>query len=143
MVFIEDRDGIYNAPIDKVWKLAQAHATEGAKIHPSAKNVLTEMLNENTFVNSWDEEINGQNVRIETRGTIYYPLGIAFEIIKGPFEGSKYFTYYISRSDDKTNVVVAGNFQSETIDDNKLKSTVLSVFEKVFEEDSAYLKYIQ
>jgi hypothetical protein len=65
------------------------------KIHPSAKNVSTEMLDENTFVNTWNEDIiNGQNVRIETRGTIYYPLGIAFEIIKGPFEGSNYFTYY-------------------------------------------------
>ena len=34
MVFIEDREGIFDAPIDKVWKLAMAHSTEGAKIHP-------------------------------------------------------------------------------------------------------------
>ena len=37
MVFIEDREGIFDAPIDKVWKLAKAHSVEGLKIHPSAK----------------------------------------------------------------------------------------------------------
>lgn len=40
MVFIEDRQGIFDAPIDKVWKLAQAHSIEDSKIHPGAKNVV-------------------------------------------------------------------------------------------------------
>jgi hypothetical protein len=31
MVFIEDREGIFDAPIDKVWKLAKAHSAEGSK----------------------------------------------------------------------------------------------------------------
>jgi hypothetical protein len=51
--------------------------------------------------------------------------------------------HIIPTSDNKTNVVVAGNFQSVTLDEDKLKSTVLSVLEKVFEEDSAYLKNMQ
>jgi hypothetical protein len=34
MAFIEDREGVFDASIDKVWKLAKAHSTEGAKIHP-------------------------------------------------------------------------------------------------------------
>jgi hypothetical protein len=49
MVFIEDREGIFDAPIDKVWKLAKAHSVEGSKIHPSAKNIETTMLDENTL----------------------------------------------------------------------------------------------
>jgi hypothetical protein len=60
MVFIEDIEGIFDASIDKVWRLAHAHATGGSKIHPSARNTITEMLSENTFVNTWDQEMNGQ-----------------------------------------------------------------------------------
>jgi hypothetical protein len=147
MVFIEDRQGIFDAPIDKVWKLAKAHSTEGSKIHPSAKNVVTEMVNEQIFTNSWDEEIKGQTVKIKAKGTIFYPLGIAFETIEGPFAGSTYFIYYIPISDNKTNVVVAGDFRSESIDptvgdDERLRSLVLSTLEKVFNEDCEYLKNI-
>jgi hypothetical protein len=148
MVFIEDREGVFDAPIDKVWKLGKAHFTEGSKIHPTAKNVVTEMINEQTFTNSWEEEINGQTVRIKMKGTIFYPLGVAFETIEGPFSGSTHFIYYIPRTDNKTNVVVAGDFRSISTDptvgdDERLRSIVLSTFEKVFNEDCEYLKTIQ
>ncbi|MDQ6723059.1 MAG: hypothetical protein M3Z01_02170 [Thermoproteota archaeon] len=145
MVFIEDKAGIFDAPIDEVWKLAQAHFTDGSKIHPSAKNVVTEMLNEQTFTNTWDEEINGRIVMIKVKGTIFYPVGVAFEMIEGPFAGSMYFIYYVPRDDNKTNVVVVGEFRSISIDptvgdDERLRSIILSMFEKVFDEDCAYLK---
>ncbi len=148
MVFIEDREGIFDAPIDKVWKLVQAHITEGSKIHPRAKNVVTEMLDDNIFINSWNEEINGQSVKIKTKGTMFYPLGVAFEMIEGPIAGSTYFIYYIPREYNKTNVVLTGEFNSLSIDptvgdDERLRSMVLSTFEKVFDEDCAYLKNIQ
>jgi hypothetical protein len=148
MVFIEDKEGVFDAPIDKVWKLAQAHFTEGSKIHPGAKDIVTEMINEQTFTNSWKEEVNGQIVRIKMKGTIFYPLGVAFETLEGPFSGSTYFIYYIPRNDNKTNVVVAGDFRSTYIDptidnDERLRSIVLSTFEKVFNEDCEYLKTIQ
>jgi hypothetical protein len=148
MVFIEDREGVFDAPIDKVWKLAQAHFTEGSKIHPGAKNVVTEMINEQTFTNSWEDKVNGQTIRIKMKGTIFYPLGIAFETIEGPFSGSTYFIYYIPKNDNKTNVVVAGDFRSTSIDptvgdDERLRSIVLSTFGKVFNEDCEYLKNIQ
>ncbi len=65
MVYIEDREGVFDAPLDKVWELVKAHATEGSLIHPSTKNVVTNLLNENTFINSWDEEINAQSIQIK------------------------------------------------------------------------------
>jgi hypothetical protein len=49
MIFIEDREGIFNTSIDKVWKLVQEHVTDGAKIHPGFKNIATEMEHENTL----------------------------------------------------------------------------------------------
>ncbi len=147
MVFIEDREGVFDAPIDKLWKLAKAHSTEGSKIHPSAKNVTTELINEQVFINSWEEEINGQSFRIKIKGTIFYPLGVAFEAIEGPIEGSTYFIYYIPLENNKTNVVVAGDFRSQSIDpvigdEERLRSIVLSKFKKVFYKDCDYLKNI-
>ena len=82
------------------------------------------------------------------RRTIFYPLGAAFETLEGPFSCSIYFIYYIPRNDNKTNVVVAGDFRSTNIDpiiynDERLRSIVLTTFEKVFNEDCEYLKTIQ
>ena len=85
MVFVEDREGVFDTPIDKVWSMAKAHFTDGSKIHPRAKNLVTNMLNEHSFTNIWDEEINRQSTNIKTKGTVFYPLGIAFEVIEGPF----------------------------------------------------------
>ncbi len=90
MVFIEDREGIFDAPIDKVWKLAKAHSSKDSKIHPSAKNIETTMLDDNTFINSWCEDIQEETVKIKMKWTIFYPPGIAFEMIEGPFSGSTY-----------------------------------------------------
>ena len=145
MVFIEDGEGIFDASIDKVWKLAQAHATDGAKIHPRFKNFKTDMEGENVFTCTWEEEINGQTVKMRERGTIFYPLGVAYEFVEGPFMGSKYFVYYISQEDDKTRVIMAGDFKSAQLnppvdDEERLRPIVLSAFEKVFEEDCDYLK---
>jgi hypothetical protein len=148
MVFIEDREGVFDASIDKVWKLVQAHLKEASKIHPSAKNVVTEMLDDNTFVNSWYEEINGHSIPIKAKGTMFYPLAVAFEMMEGPFAGSTYIVYYIPRPDNKTGVALVGEFRSSSIDptvgdEERLRSMVLSTFEKVFYEDCEYLKNIQ
>ncbi len=145
MVFIEDRDGIYDAPLNKVWELVKLHTTERSLIHPSAKNVTTNLLSENTFIHSWEEEFNGQIIQLKVKGTVFYPLGIAFEMIDGFLVGSNYFIYYQSVEENKTRVIVTGEFKSDfsasTVDDEKkLSSFILSKFEKAFEEDQIYLK---
>jgi hypothetical protein len=148
MVFIEDRDGVFNASIDKVWKLVQAHVADGAKIHPRFKNITTDIENENTFTCTWEENINGQTRKMMEKGTIFYPLGVAYEFIEGPFLGSKYFVYYIPQEDNKTRVIMAGDFKLAPADlsiDNEKdqRSIVLSAFEKVFNEDCIYLKSME
>ncbi|HZB17799.1 MAG TPA: hypothetical protein VE445_11585 [Nitrososphaeraceae archaeon] len=90
MVFIEDSGSVFDAQLDMVWKLGEAHIKEGNWIHPNTRNNNTEILNETTFINSWEQvdDANGQNIRMKIRGTMYYPLAIAFEILKGPFVDS-------------------------------------------------------
>ena len=150
MVFIEDKDGIFNASINKVWKLVQAHVTDAAKIHPDFKNIATEMEDQNVFTCTWEENINGQTRKMKEKGIIFYPLGVAYEFIEGPFRGSKYFVYYIPQEDNKTRVTMAGDFKlassGSSIDNEEEedhRSIVLSAFEKVFDEDCVYLKSMQ
>lgn len=37
MVFIEDKGSRFKAPLDKIWKLLEAHDYEGDKIHPETR----------------------------------------------------------------------------------------------------------
>ena len=142
MVFVEDSGSVFDAQLDMVWKLGEAHIKEGNRIHPNTRNNKSEILNETTFINSWEQvdDANGQNIRMKIRGTMYYPLGIAFEILEGPFVDSKYFVYYIPIDNNKTGVTVVGDFKSNLIPEDKIKPIVLGFSERVFNEDVAYLK---
>jgi hypothetical protein len=142
MVFVEDSGSVFDAQLDMVWKLGEAHIKEGNRIHPNTRNNKSEILNETTFINSWEQvdDANGQNIRMKIRGTMYYPLGIAFEILEGPFVDSKYFVYYIPIDNNKTGVTVVGDFKSNMIPEDKIKPIVLGFSERVFNEDVAYLK---
>lgn len=134
MVFVEDSGSVFDAQLDMVWKLGEAHIKEGNRIHPNTRNNKSEILNETTFINSWEQvdDANGQNIRMKIRGTMYYPLGIAFEILEGPFVDSKYFVYYIPIDNNKTGVTVVGDFKSNMIPEDKIKPIVLGFSDRVF-----------
>src|SRR5438105_1102120 len=98
MVFIEDAESEFDAPLDVVWKLNQAHATDSARIHPNSRNPQMEMLKETTFTMSWEDTApDGQIVKSKIKGTIHAPLGTFFDILEGPLAGSQFFNYYTSK----------------------------------------------
>lgn len=149
MVFVEDIDenSYFEASLGSVWKLAEAHITDGSKIHPNTKNNKTEVIDDMTFLNSWTQKIVTDNgslmeVPFKVKGTIFYPLGMAFEILEGQFAGSKFFTYYAPiEGEPRTRVNVVGDFKSTIItDDEKLKAAVMNFLQMAFDEDSQYLK---
>jgi hypothetical protein len=146
MTFIQDSGSVFEAPLEMVWKLAEDHVEQGNKIHPNTRNNKTEIIDETSFINSWEQDDeNGQTIRMKIKGTPYHPLGIAFEILEGPFADSKYFVYYFLLDNDnsKTGVTVVGDFKSNVIPEEQIKLTVLSFLEKVFSEDVAYLNTIK
>jgi hypothetical protein len=146
MTFIQDSGSVFEAPLEMVWKLAEDHVEQGNKIHPNTRNNKTEIIGETSFINSWEQDDeNSQTIRMKVKGTTYYPLGIAFEILEGPFADSKYFVYYFLLDNDnsKTGVTVVGDFKSNVIPEEQIKLTVLSFLEKVFSEDVAYLNAIK
>jgi hypothetical protein len=46
MVFVEDSGSVFDAQLDMVWKLGEAHIKEGNRIHPNTRNNKSEILNE-------------------------------------------------------------------------------------------------
>ena len=70
------------------------------------------------------------------RWTAFPLFGIAYEVLDGPFSGSKFFVYYRPRG-TKTRVTIVGDFVSPTIPANRLESSVLAFFAREFEQDSA------
>ncbi|MFQ6010655.1 MAG: hypothetical protein ACE5KG_00575, partial [Nitrososphaerales archaeon] len=90
MVFVLDQGAVYDAPLDKIWKLNMAHGTDMAKIHPGAKDPKFEQLSDTVFRASYETEVGGQNWKIAVRFTFYPPLGFVAEHLEGPFEGTKF-----------------------------------------------------
>jgi hypothetical protein len=139
LVFIEDSGSFFEAPIDKIWKLAEAHNKELNKIHPAMKNSKAEMVSENSNIVSYESDMQGQTIKSRIKITTYYPLGMAFEMLEGPLAGSKFFNYYIPKG-NRTGVTVVGEFKSPIMSDEMTKQAVLSFFEHGFNEDVEYLK---
>ena len=139
MVFILDDGAYFDAPLDKIWKLLEAHGAEGPKIHPDDKFQKMEMTADNVMVAEWENVVEGRVVKIKVRFSLYLPLGTAGEFLEGPFTGSKFFNIYTPKK-QRTYITVAGEWKSPTIPENKLRKAVLSMLQKEFSEDMAYLK---
>ena len=139
MVHIEDSGSFFDASIDKIWKLVDAHGTDLTKIHPDMKNVKAEMVSENCNVVGYDNEMQGQTIRSKIKITSYYPLGLAFEMLEGPLAGSKFFNYYIP-SGNRTGITAVGEFKSSSMSDDMIRQAVKSMLDNGFDQDGAYLK---
>ena len=139
MVFILDDGAYFNAPLDKIWKLLEAHGADGPKIHPDDKHQKMKMTADNVMVAEWENVVDGRVVKMKVRFSLYPPLGTAGEFLDGPFTGSKFFNIYTPKK-QRTYITVAGEWKSPTIPENKLRKAILSMLQKEFSEDVAYLK---
>jgi hypothetical protein len=139
MVYIIDEGSVYDAPLDRVWRLGEAHAKDASRIHPGFLNYRTERMNESTMVQTWDTDVQGQKVSNRARLTAYPPVGLAIEILEGPLAGSKVHNYHVPKG-DRTGATVVGDFRSAVIPEDQLKPSVLAFLEQSFNEDAAYLR---
>ncbi len=140
MVHIVDEGSVYDAPVDRVWKLGQAHQTDSGKIHPGFLNYNSEPIAENTDLRSWETEMQGRRVKNRAKFTLFPPVGEAIEILEGPLAGSKCFNYYTPKGPNQTAVTVVGDFKSPMLPEAQVKQAVLQFLEQAFNEDTAYLK---
>ncbi len=140
MVHIVDEGSVYEAPIDKVWKLGQAHQTDIRKIHPGFLNYRSEPVSENVQLQTWETEAQGRRMKTKAKYTVFPPVGQAIEILEGPLAGSKFFNFYTPKGPNRTAVTVVGDFKSSMLPEDQVRPSVLQFLEQAFNEDTAYLK---
>ena len=131
-------DGIFDAPIDKVWKyvndgmLHQHKAFKVSKVVEQKGNQMT--------VGADVGNPGGKGSHKETWKFVYNPpKGFDMEYLSGPMKGSKH-THTYTPMGNRTKVEVNGDFRAEGMDDATTKKAVLAFFSEAFEEDTAALR---
>ena len=139
MARITDQEGSkFDAPIEVLWKYLQDPSAHG-DAHRSSRNRAMKPLTDTSFVVSWEQNMNGNWVKVANRITVFPPLGMVAEALEGPMAGSKMFTVYTPHG-AKTEVSVYGEMQSPVLPPAQLESAVRSGWEMAFNEDSAGIR---
>jgi len=133
MVFVRDEGSVYNAPLDQVWRFLSLGALHTEAHHH--RDVERKSLPGNAGEYAWEQDFDGKPARFAMRWTSFPPFGIAYDVLEGPFAGSKFFVYYRPRG-NKTRVTIVGDFVSSTIAPERLEAVVLGFFALEFEQDS-------
>lgn len=134
MVFVRDEGSVYNAPLRDVWRLLSSGPLH-SEAHHHRRTERTSLPG-NAGEYRWEQDFEGKPEMFSMRWTAFPPFGIAYEVLEGPFRGSKFFVYYRARG-DKTRVTMVGEFVSPTIPPARVEASALAFFAREFEEDSA------
>jgi ligand-binding SRPBCC domain-containing protein len=136
MVHVTD-DGIFDAPVEKVWKYIN---DENGHAHSAVK--FTKVLEQNDKGMTAELEVkhpDGSSHMETWKMTMNPPKSHLTEVLAGPMKGSKY-THTYTPMGNKTKVQVEGDFTGQGMDDASTKKAVLSMFEMVYNEDNANLR---
>lgn len=136
MVFILDEGSVFDAPLEKIWKL-NLSPTEHR--HPSMKNMKVERTTDpSTYLATWEIEALGSTYRVKAKFVYFPPIGFAMDYLEGPLAGSKEFQYYIPMG-SKTGITCVGEFKAAGFSDEQLRAAAMESYEKVFREDQENL----
>ena len=132
MVFIIDDGSVFNAPLEKIWKL---NASEGEHSHPSLKNQRASHEGEHNTLSYETQLPDGSWAKHKVKVTAIPPLAVVFETIEGPMTGSKSIQYYTPKG-ERTGVTVVGHWTSTMgVPDAMLQAAVMGFLDTVFKED--------
>ena len=134
MVFVRDTGSVYNAPLEDVWRFMsdrEAHSMAHRHRNPERKPI-----SDTSGIYSWEQDFDGKPERFSMRWTSFPLFGIAYEVLEGPFVGSRFFVYYRPRR-AQTRVTVVGDFLSPTIPEARIEASILGFFALEFDQDNA------
>lgn len=137
MVFVRDEGSLFDAPIEAVWEFVGSGDDHSAAHRHRAQR--RERHSDRSGTYSWEQPFDGRPERFAMRWTSYWPLGIAYEVLEGPFTGSQFFLYYEPRG-RRTAVGIVGEFRSPTIPPADVAAAVERFFTLEFEQDHAALR---
>jgi hypothetical protein len=130
----------YDAPFEEVWKMAEALTTNAVnEIHPDTRHNKSEWIDDNSVIQTFEGvDRDGHSERGRMKMTLHHPVGVFFEVLAGPFNGSRFFKYYIPAG-KKTGETVVGEFRSSVISEDKLRQIVPAFLQRTFEAEQNYL----
>ncbi len=138
MVHIEDLGSHFDAPLETVWKYLQSPEDHGPS-HTNRRNVQGTPDGPNGMRLSWEQNVQGNWVKVSNKVTMFAPVAMLVDSVEGPLAGSKFMMYY--RPDGaKTVVNVVGDFQSPVIPPAQLHAMVLASLEEAYNEDNASIR---
>lgn len=138
MVHIEDRGSHFDAPIEIVWKFINSPNDHGES-HKDRRNVRGEPDGPNGMKTSWEQNVQGNWVKVVNKVTLFSPVAMLIDSVEGPLAGSKFLFYYTPKG-NKTGIDVVGDFHSKIIPPAQLEQMVLLSLEQAFNEDSAAIR---
>ncbi|MFI5417967.1 MAG: hypothetical protein ACHQ2Y_03600 [Candidatus Lutacidiplasmatales archaeon] len=136
-MFLIDDSGEFEAPLEAVWQYFESTADHRAAHHH--RNNRLELLPGDSFLASWEQDFEGRSVAFTMRGTTVHPLGLAYEVLEGPFAGSRFLNYYTPKG-GRTGVTLVGEFTSRTLPRDELEGKVLTFFGDEFAQDVTGLR---
>ncbi len=137
MVFVRDEGSVFDAPLAVVWDYFRS-----GKEHSDAhrhREVERQRVSENSGRYAWTQDFLGRPSRFVMQWTSFAPLGLGYEVLEGPFSGSRFFLVYEPMG-AKTGVAVVGEFTSRTISADRLAAAVDLFFSTEFEQDGAAIQ---
>lgn len=136
MVYVKD-DGVYDEPLEKIWKYIQAPEDH---VHETilSQKVLEQQGN---TMKLRVETINARGGKEEQiwRMTMDPPFGHELEVLEGSTKGTKQTHVYVPMG-QKTKVIVVGDYKMPGWDDETIRERSLDYLAKVFSEDSRQLR---
>ena len=132
MVFWRDEGSVFEAPLDQVWEFLDD--PEGHTRAHEHTEVSRERTGPETGTYSWRQPFEGVPTRFTMRWRSFHPLGIAYDVVEGPFDGSRFFLYYLPLG-SRTGIAIVGEFRSPTLGAAELPAALDRFFAKEFDQD--------
>lgn len=134
-------DGVFDAPLDKVWRLIDAHGDATVRdVHPSTVSQRTvEHAGATTVRDVANRMPDGRVVESRIRFTHHRPFAQTLEFVSGPFAGSWQTSTYVPEG-QRTRVVTVGEFRLSGAPDDVALVAATAFVDHAHEDDKAYLK---
>lgn len=140
MVHFRDEGSVFLAPLELVWQFVGS-GDRHSEAHGHS-NTRRKLLSGNSGEYSWEQPFFGIARRFTMRWNSFYPIGLAYEVLEGPFAGSTFFLFYTPQ-EGRTGVTVVGEFVSPTLPTAEIPAAVDRFFATEFAQDHAAIQRLQ
>ena len=142
MVLYKSTDGVFDGPVEKVWKLIQAHSPEnvGNIQKGYSQKLLETKPNGQMVVDLTSPGPDGRPTTSRIRFTPTLPTSLLLEWTSGPLAGSWCINSYFPQGTSKTKVETFGEFRITGMDDASTLKMINEFLDHSFTEDNNYLR---